>query len=122
VQYIFDLDAYRIGDINDRLKTSGLYGLWDDGGEVGKPLIEHVIRIARGVSGDVVTFRVRFPRRDDAHPEIDGVSQDIDLRFQKDGSLVHGGVIKVFVKGALWEGIIDCDVDMKVWKIAWTRG
>jgi hypothetical protein len=120
--YMFGIDNDRAEEMNDRLKASGLYGLWNTGGETGRPEIEDIVRIVVSSTGTIVTFRVRFPNRDDASAAMDGFTQDVDLRFDKKGGLVDGSILKVIARGALWEGTISADAEERIWSIDWKRG
>lgn len=120
-QYTFDFDE-GLETINDALKDAGLHLLSDIGGGTGQPFFKYVISVTEA-RPKTVSFIVRFPKNPKVSAMIDGDDVEVELRFQRDGSMYHGGIVKVLVRGVLWEGEIFADAkEQRIWSVTWKLG
>jgi hypothetical protein len=108
--------------INATLKKERLHLLSELGGQTGQPVFKELRSVTDGVPKSA-TFIVKFPKDPKIDTNLHGQEAPVTLRFQKDGSMYHGAIVKVYVHGVLWEGEVFADTtEQRIWSVTWKLG
>lgn len=116
---LFDETLLRI---NVELTAAKLHLLSELGGQPGQPVFREIKSVTDNPP-KTATFVVRFPKDPKIDATMHGQDAEVQLRFQKDGSMYHGALVRVYVSGVLWEGEVFADAtDQRIWSVTWKLG